>query len=171
MVYITKRVKNSDKQIAIEKVMKMKKAIVVLGIIAMGALSSCSPMVQSSSTIAPLSTSQTESVNETRKAEYRKISAEQAQEMMQGEEPFILLDVRTEQEFLEQRIEGAVLIPDVELSSRAEKELPDKDAVILVYCRSGRRSAASAQQLVDMGYTNVYDFGGIIDWPYETVQG
>ena len=103
-----------------------------------------------------------------RAAQYRKISAEEAFQMMQEENIYILLDVRTTEEFNERHIEGAVLIPDNEISDRAAEELPDKNILILVYCRSGRRSEAAARELADMGYTNVYDFGGIIDWPFET---
>ena len=102
-------------------------------------------------------------------AEYRKISAEQAMGMMEDGKPYILLDTRTEEEFREQRIDGAVLIPESEIGLRAAAELPDKKALILVYCRSGRRSAIAAHELVSMGYVNVYDFGGIVDWPYGTV--
>ena len=101
---------------------------------------------------------------------YRKISAEEAREIMESTESFILLDVRTEQEFSEQRITGAILIPDFEIANRAASELPDRDALILIYCRSGRRSANAAHELVGMGYTNVYDFGGILDWDYDTVS-
>jgi len=104
-------------------------------------------------------------------AVYRKLNAAEAKQMMDGGGDFILLDVRTDEEFVEKRIVGAVLIPDYEITERALAELPDKDARILVYCRSGRRSALAAQDLLDLGYTNVYDFGGIIDWPYETVSG
>jgi rhodanese-related sulfurtransferase len=102
---------------------------------------------------------------------YQKISAEEAYQMMEDSDDYILLDVRTEEEFEEARIEGAVLLPDYEVQDKAEKQLPDKDATILVYCRSGRRSAIAAEQLIDLGYTGVYDFGGIIDWPYDTVSG
>jgi rhodanese-related sulfurtransferase len=101
---------------------------------------------------------------------YQKISAEEAKRTM-GIPGIILLDVRTEEEFLDKRIDGAVLIPDYEIAERAETELTDKDAIILLYCRSGRRSADAAKTLADMGYTQVYDFGGIIDWPYDTVSG
>jgi rhodanese-related sulfurtransferase len=102
-----------------------------------------------------------------------KITAEEARKMMSKlkEKDYIILDVRTEQEFKEKRIEKAVLIPDYELSQRAKTELTDKNKVILVYCRSGRRSAKAAAELVSMGYANVYDFGGIQDWGYETVSG
>ena len=103
-------------------------------------------------------------------AVYRKISAEEARHMMESEAQYIILDVRTDEEYYERRIPGAILIPDYEIVSRAKSELPDKSAHIFIYCRSGRRSANAANELVKMGYTNVYDFGGIIDWPYETVN-
>ena len=102
---------------------------------------------------------------------YRKITMEEAKQMMEAAEPFILLDVRTEEEFKKQHIEGAHLIPLNALAERADAELPDKEAIILVYCQSGGRSANAAHALFEMGYTNVHDFGGIIDWPYETVSG
>ena len=98
------------------------------------------------------------------------ISAEEARRMMSGG-GYVLLDARTEEEYREAHIEGAVLIPFDEIELRAGTELPDKDSVILVYCRSGRRSAIAAEALAGMGYARVYDFGGIQDWPYETVSG
>ena len=107
---------------------------------------------------------------EAQQAGYRKISAADAYKMMSVQSDFILLDVRTEKEYKEKRIAGSILIPDNVIKDRALKELPDKDKVILVYCRSGRRSASAARILVSLGYTNVYDFGGILDWPYETVK-
>lgn len=100
-------------------------------------------------------------------AQYTKITAEEAKEMMDTQD-VIILDVRTEAEYEEEYIEGALLIPDYELENMADSKLPDKDAQILVYCRSGSRSEGAAKLLVDMGYMNIYDFGGIIDWPYET---
>ena len=101
---------------------------------------------------------------------YQTITAEEAMEMMEKNDSYILLDVRTEEEFSEGHIEGAILIPDYELKEQAETKLPDKDALILIYCRSGRRSALAAKDLSDMGYTQVYDFGGIINWPYDTIS-
>lgn len=101
-------------------------------------------------------------------AGYRRITPEKAKELMDQGGEYILLDVRTQEEFNAGYIPGAILIPDFELADRAAAELPQKDAVILVYCRSGRRSAASAQTLAGMGYTQVYDLGGINSWPYET---
>lgn len=103
-------------------------------------------------------------------AEYQTITAEQAKAMMAETNDWVLLDVRTDEEFNESHIEGAILIPDFEVPSRIEEEIPDKDALILVYCRTGRRSALAAQEMANMGYTNVYDFGGIVDWPYETIS-
>ena len=108
---------------------------------------------------------------ETKKSEYRKISAVEARKMMQESKDYILLDVRTESEYREKHIQGAVLIPDNEIKARAEKELPDKNAVILVYCRSGRRSASASKILAGLGYINIYDFGGITGWSFETVSG
>ncbi|MCL1791520.1 MAG: rhodanese-like domain-containing protein [Peptococcaceae bacterium] len=104
-------------------------------------------------------------------AVYQKITPERAKEIMDSGEPYILLDVRTDEEYAEKRIDGAVLIPDYEIGVRAVSELPDKSARILVYCRGGRRSANAANELLNMGYTHVYDFGGINDWPYDTVSG
>ena len=104
------------------------------------------------------------------KAEYHKISADEAYKKMSESKDFILLDVRTEEEFSERHIEGAVLIPHLEIKARAEKELPDKKKVILVYCRSGGRSAYASGELVSLGYTKVYDIGGITDWPYQTIS-
>lgn len=104
-------------------------------------------------------------------ASHQTISAAVAKQMLDTEAEYILLDVRSPEEFAEQHIAGALLIPDYEIATRAQAELPDLDALILIYCRSGRRSALAAAALVELGYTNVYDFGGIIDWPYETIGG
>lgn len=107
---------------------------------------------------------------EENKIMYNKITAEEAKEMIDTQE-VIILDVRTQEEFKEKHIEGALLIPDYELANVAKSKLPDKNKKILVYCRSGNRSKSAARLLIDMGYTDVYDFGGIINWPYGTVQG
>ena len=95
------------------------------------------------------------------------ITAEEAKKLMDTEEGYILLDVRTQKEFDEKHIPGAILIPDYESRGRAGEVLTDKDQLILVYCRSGRRSRNAAASLVELGYTNIREFGGIIDWPYE----
>lgn len=95
------------------------------------------------------------------------ITAQQAKQIMDSGAPCILLDVRQPEEYAQGHIRGARLIPDNELKERAPRELTDKGALILVYCRSGRRSLASAKLLAGMGYANIKDMGGIIDWPYE----
>lgn len=89
---------------------------------------------------------------------------------MDSEEGCIILDVRTREEYDQGHIPGAILIPDTEIEAKAADLLPDKDQLILVYCRSGRRSKLAAQSLADLGYTNIREFGGILDWPYEVVQ-
>ena len=101
---------------------------------------------------------------------YRKITAEEAYKMQAAGAGAIFLDVRTSEEFSEKRINGAVLIPDYEIKTRVESEIPDKKALIFIYCRSGNRSAKAAHIMIDIGYSNVYDLGGIIDWSYDTVS-
>ena len=103
-------------------------------------------------------------------ATYEQITPQQAKEIMDTEQDYIIIDARTKEEFAEGHIENAILIPEYEIKDRAEKELPDKDALILVYCRSGRRSKIASEELVKSGYTNVKEFGGIIDWQYGIVK-
>ena len=100
---------------------------------------------------------------------YQQITAEEAKAIMDTEKDYIIIDARTDEEFAAGHIAGAIMIPEYEIAKRAEQELPDKDALILVYCRSGRRSKIASEELVKLGYTNVKEFGGIIDWPYEVV--
>lgn len=104
------------------------------------------------------------------KAEYIQITQAEAKSIIDSGEEHIILDVRTEEEFSSGHIEGAVLIPDYEIADRAEAELPDKDMLILVYCRSGNRSKRASEVLVSLGYTNVKEFGGINTWEYGIVQ-
>lgn len=101
---------------------------------------------------------------------YEQLTATEAKAIMDTEKDYIIIDARTEEEFSEGHIEGAVLIPEYEIAAKAESLLPDKDALILVYCRSGRRSKIASEELVRLGYTNVKEFGGILDWPYEIVE-
>lgn len=98
---------------------------------------------------------------------YESITPKQAKEIMDNEESYIILDVREQNEYDEGHIPKAVLIPYTEIENRAEELLPGKEQLILVYCRSGRRSKIAAESLARLGYTNVKEFGGIIDWPYE----
>ena len=100
---------------------------------------------------------------------YEQITPAEAKEIMDSQDGYVILDVRTQEEFDESHIDSAILIPDYEITAKAESILKDKDQLILVYCRSGRRSKLAASDLVTLGYTNVKEFGGIIDWPYETV--
>ena len=99
---------------------------------------------------------------------YVNITAEEAKQIIDSEEGYIILDVRTQEEYDQGHIPGAILIPNTEIEARAEEVLTDKDQLILVYCRSGRRSKIAAEALLELGYTNIKEFGGIIDWPYET---
>ena len=101
---------------------------------------------------------------------YEMITQEKAKELMDTQQGYIILDVRTEEEFSESRISGAILIPYDEIEKRAETELKDKSQLILVYCRSGRRSKIASEALAKLGYTNVKEFGGINDWSYGTVS-
>ena len=103
-------------------------------------------------------------------ATYEQISGAEAKALMDSESGYVIIDARTQEEYDQGHIPGAILIPEYEIADRAEKELPDKDKLILVYCRSGRRSKIAAEELVKLGYTNVKEFGGIIDWEYEIVK-
>jgi rhodanese-related sulfurtransferase len=98
---------------------------------------------------------------------YVEITAKEAKEIMDTQEGYIILDTRTREEYDEGHIPGAILIPYDEILQKAESVLTDKNQLILVYCRSGRRSKLAAEDLVKLGYTNIKEFGGIIDWPYE----
>lgn len=121
------------------------------------------------SSAGDLNSIESDAPNVVSEAVLEKITAEKAKEMMDASEEYILLDVRTQEEFAEGHIAGAILIPDYEIETKAEEQLSDKSATIFVYCRSGRRSALAAEALSKLGYTSIYDFGGIIDWPYEVV--
>ena len=99
-------------------------------------------------------------------AAYQQISQLEAKEIIESGDPYVLLDVRTQEEYDTGHIKGSILIPYTDIEKLAPEKLPDRDATILVYCRSGRRSAIAAQALADMGYTHVLDMGGIQDWPY-----
>ena len=102
-----------------------------------------------------------------REAVYVNITAQQAKEIMDTEKGYVILDTRTQEEYDEGHIPGAILIPYDEILEKAESVLTEKDQLILVYCRSGRRSKLASEDLVKLGYTNIKEFGGIIDWPYE----
>ena len=101
------------------------------------------------------------------KMTYRQISQEEAKQMMVRDDGHIIVDVRRQDEYDTGHIPGTILIPNESIGTEQPEQLPDKDQIILIYCRSGRRSKEAAQKLADMGYTNIYEFGGIIDWTGE----
>ena len=104
-------------------------------------------------------------------ASYQQISMDEAIAIMESESDYIILDVRTPEEFADKHIPDAINIPNETIGTEDIPELPDKDQLILVYCRSGNRSKQASEKLVRLGYTNIVEFGGINDWPGETVSG
>ena len=149
----------------------MKRIIPIIASLALLFISGCASAPQeqiNTETIASSVTLSTGSEDNTADS-YRQISQETAKEMMNAEDGHIIIDVRRQDEFDSGHIEGAICIPNESIDTAQPLELPDLDQIILVYCRSGRRSKEAAQKLYDMGYTNVYEFGGIIDWIYGTV--
>ena len=103
-------------------------------------------------------------------ASYKQISQEEAMEMMEKDDGHVIVDVRRQDEYDSGHIPGAILIPNESIVDEPPGELPDFEQIILIYCRSGRRSKEAAQKLADMGYTNIYEFGGINTWTGETVK-
>ena len=102
---------------------------------------------------------------------YRQITMEEAVTMMEEETEYIILDVRTAEEYSEKHIPGAINIANEVIGTEDIPELPDKDQLILVYCRSGNRSKQASEKLVKLGYTNIVEIGGINSWSGETVTG
>lgn len=101
---------------------------------------------------------------------FRSISAADAKKMMESRQDIKILDVRTKDEYAEGHIKDAVLLPVAEVELEAEDMLEDKGQTVLVYCRSGVKSRIASQILVELGYTDVYEFGGILNWPYEITK-
>lgn len=101
---------------------------------------------------------------------YKRISQSEAKEMMDKLENVLILDVRTPEEFAEGHIKNAVLLPNENITNQRPQQLPDLEQTILVYCRSGRRSKFASRKLAEMGYTNIYEFGGIISWKYDITK-
>ena len=123
-------------------------------------LSACASPAAAAATPAPTATAT---------VEYKKISAADAKARMDSGDTIVILDVRTQEEYDAGHIAGAILVPNETIADKQPALLPDLDAEILVYRRSGNRSAQAAKKLIAIGYTNVVDFGGIIDWPYDVV--
>lgn len=144
--------------------MKKVIALVVMTVVFLIGASACSSNQETGTGSV---TSKTE--GETSTMEYKKISAEEAKTMIDNGN-VIILDVRTQEEYDAGHIANAVRLESADFEAKAATVLPDKDATILVYCRSGNRSKTASQMLIELGYTDVYDFGGINDWPYEIVK-
>lgn len=115
-----------------------------------------------------------ESAQQTQKGEtkmnYQTITPEEAKAVMDGNSSYIILDVREQEEYDQGHIPGAVLMPHARTRELAPELVPDRDATVLVYCRSGRRSVLAAQTLAELGYSDVREFGGILDWPYDITK-
>lgn len=140
----------------------MKKLITIFVLaLSLMTFSACAaPAAAAASTSAPTSAPA---------VEYQKITAADAKARMDSGDEIIILDVRTQEEYDAGHIPGAILVPNETIIDKQPELLPDLNAEILVYCRSGNRSAQAAKKLIAIGYTNVFDFGGIIDWPYDVV--
>ena len=158
----------------INRKLKMRNVMMVLTImiLTLGFFVGCANEVENQASEA--STEATETSGDTESTEpaavINTIDAEKAIEMMASGEPYVLVDVRTKAEYDEGHIEGALLLPLDQLETLAESQLKDKDAMLLIYCRSGNRSAQASALLLELGYTQIFDFGGIMDWPGEIVK-
>ena len=122
--------------------------------------------------LAPVSPQETHQIADEggmMKLPYQQISQATARIMMKADDGHVVVDVRRQDEYDEGHIPGAILIPNESIDTEMPEELPDLYQIIMIYCRSGRRSKEAAQKLADMGYVNIYEFGGIIDWEYEIV--
>lgn len=104
------------------------------------------------------------------KIPYEQITVKDAKQIMDNQKGYAILDVRTKAEYEASHIEDAILLPHDEINEEVSDILPDKNQMLLVYCRSGIRSKIAALQLAELGYTNIKEFGGIIDWPYDVVR-
>lgn len=147
----------------------MKKAhLILLAAVMLAAMpmTACSDRSDASSASEKSVATEAETANPIAEG-YRQISQEEAQKMMDTEKEYIILDVRTPDEYAEGHIPGAICISHDSIPTDDIPELPDKDQLIMVYCRSGRRSKLAAEQLVAQGYTNVVEFGGINTWSGE----
>ena len=144
--------------------MRIKTSLIILASLCMF-LSACGTGTSSSE--SDLAETQETEASETKS--YQQITQEKAKEMMQADDGHIIVDVRRQDEYDSGHIPDAILIPNESIDTKQPKELPNLDQVILIYCRSGRRSKEASQKLADMGYTHIYEFGGIIDWTGDVV--
>lgn len=148
----------------------MKKILVVI-ILLLGIISTACGIQDNDSFLPKSKNTASAQTGSTKELTSMEITPEEAKARLDKGEKIIILDVRTEEEFNEKRIPNSILVPVEGIDKDAPSKLTDKNATIFVYCRSGRRSAIAVEVLTLMGYTKVYDLGGIDDWPYETVSG
>ena len=154
----------------------MKKLLIIIFMILSLGVTACSKtnvsdtQANDSNTSTPQVQPQTEA-KVSNVSGYTKLTPEEAKKRLDSEKGILLLDVREPDEYAEGHIKNSTLFPLGTIEADASAKLTDKNATIFVYCRSGRRSALAAEILVKLGYTKVFDFGGIIDWPYEVITG
>ena len=146
----------------------MKKAAAIL--LAAVLLAGCQGAPASSSSSVSAESSVSQSTRVPQEDSWESITPEEAKKMMDEDENVLVVDVRTQEEYDSGHIPGAVLVINEEIGSEPPSQLPDKDQTLLLYCRSGRRSKEAAGKLAELGYTQVYEFGGIQDWPYEVTK-
>lgn len=154
----------------INRILNRTTIIFILLLLIVLVASSCAKNEEAEDETEGVTTSESADDKASESASVNTIDADKAIEMMASGDPYVLVDVRTEEEYAEGHIEGALLLPLDQLETLAEEKLPDKDATILIYCRSGNRSAQASVLLVELGYTQIYDFGGIMDWTGEIVK-
>ncbi len=147
---------------------KSVMATFLAAVLALTLLCGCSAKTDTAAVTEATTDTQAQSQDE--KGTYKQISSDEAAELMKTEKDFIILDVRRQDEYDSGHIPGAICVPNETIGTADIPELPDKSQLILVYCRSGRRSKEASQKLADMGYTNITEFGGIIDWKGEIVK-
>ena len=153
------------------KIFTRKKHIIIPILLMLLILAGCGSKDKQEK-VAEQTTEQTTNTAESNNTEsYHQISQQEAKAMMEADDGHVIVDVRTQDEFDEGHIPGAICIPNESIGDKQPAELPDLDQIILVYCRSGRRSKEASQKLADIGYTRVYEFGGIIDLTGEVVKG
>ncbi len=160
--------------------MKQCIIMILLAIFIMGSISACNGKSDReksdredtySNTSAAEEVGESEASEDTRaEASYLQITQDKAKKMMDEKENYVILDVRTEEEYTEGHISNAICIPNETIDQNITEQLPDQEQVILVYCRSGNRSKQASEKLANLGYSNIYEFGGINTWPYEVVQ-
>lgn len=149
--------------------MKKYFIMIVLAVVLVLTGCSCSKETQSTTNNSTNVTGDNSTMT-SQNATYKQISQEEAKEMMKKKDDHVILDVRRQDEFDSGHIPGAILIPNESIGTTRPEQLIDLDQIILVYCRTGNRSKQAAQKLADMGYTNVYEFGGITTWDGDVVQ-